>query len=249
MGEILSTYNLTKRLDGVVAVNDVSFAINKGSITSLIGSNGAGKTTLFNLLTGFIVPDNGEILYKDVKLRDISRLKLVESGVGRLWQDIRLFHNMTVLENLLVSSKSNPGESLFSNFYKPNKVKVAEDVIAKRATGILEFIDLQDYENNQAGTLSYGQQKRLAIGRLLMNDAELLLLDEPFSGLDEINTVKITQLLKNLVAEDKTIFMIEHNIEKALELSGWILRMEAGEIIYSGISENFRNYQVEVNAQ
>ena len=249
MNEILSTYNLTKRLDGIIAVDNVSISIKEKTITSLIGSNGAGKTTLFNLLTSFMHPDTGEILYKDFKIHNDDKIKLVEKGIGRLWQDIRLFHNMTVFENLLVSSKNNPGEKFFNNFISTKRVKNAEKEVVKKASQILEFIDLQIHKNNHASTLSYGQQKRLAIGRLLMNDAELLLLDEPFSGLDIKNVEKITWLLKDLISQNKTILMIEHNIEKALELSDWIFRMEAGKIIYSGLPEyyNGESVKIEVN--
>lgn len=249
MNEILKTYKLTKRLDGIIAVNDVSISIKEKTITALIGSNGAGKTTLFNLLTSFIYPDTGEILYKDFKIHNDDKIKLVEMGIGRLWQDIRLFHNMTVFENLLVSSKNNPGENFFNNFIRARRVKNAEEEVVKKASEILEFIDLQIHKNNLASTLSYGQQKRLAIGRLLMNDTELLLLDEPFSGLDEKNVEKITRLLKNLIAQNKTILMIEHNIEKALTLSDWIFRMEAGKIIYSGLPEYYSEdtIKIEVN--
>jgi branched-chain amino acid transport system ATP-binding protein len=246
MNGILKTYNLTKRLDGVVAVNDISISIMEKTITSLIGSNGAGKTTLFNLLTSFMNPDTGEILYKDFKIHNEDKIKLVEKGIGRLWQDIRLFHNMTVFENLLVSSKNNLGENFFNNFIQTKRVKLAEEEVTKKALGVLRFIDLQTHKSNLASTLSYGQQKRLAIGRLLMNDAEVLLLDEPFSGLDMKNVEKFTQLLKNLVAQNKTILMIEHNIEKALELSDWIFRMEAGKIIYSGRPENYNVDAVKI---
>ena len=246
MNEILKTYKLTKRLDGIIAVNDVSISIKEKTITSLIGSNGAGKTTLFHLLTSFIYPDTGEIIYKDFKIHNDDKIKLVEMGIGRLWQDIRLFQNMSVFENLLVSSKNNPGENFFNNIIQTRRVKNAEEEIVKKASEILEFIDLQIHKNNLSSTLSYGQQKRLAIGRMLMNDAELLLLDEPFSGLDEKNVEKITCLLKDLIAKNKTILMIEHNIEKALALSDWIYIMEAGKIIYSGLPEYYSENAVKI---
>ncbi len=247
MDDIVRTYNLTKHLDGILAVDNVSIAICKNSITSLVGANGAGKTTLFNLITSFSRPDSGEIIFNGNRISGRDKVWLAEKGMARLWQDIRLFHNMSVLENLLVSYKQNIGEKFINNFLRMRSVKISETIAEKKAMEVLEFIGLLSHKNYLANTLSYGQQKRVAIGRLLMNDAELLLLDEPFSGLDNNNNEKISRLLKTLIDEGKTILMIEHNIEKALTLSDRIYEMDAGKIIFAGTPNNYCDYIAQIN--
>jgi ABC-type branched-subunit amino acid transport system ATPase component len=215
---ILETKNLYKAFDGVLAVDNINLSIEKGSISSLIGPNGAGKTSLFNVINGFISQDTGTILFKGKAIDNFSVSERALLGIGRLWQDIRLFNNMTVIENLLAAKKEQPGEKLFKNFFRYNSVLNSEKENFKSAEQTLEFLHLSDKRDSLAQNLSYGQQKLLAIGRLLMNDAELLLLDEPTAGVNPVMIDEILKVIKQLSETGKTIFLIEHNIPKALSI-------------------------------
>jgi ABC-type branched-subunit amino acid transport system ATPase component len=227
---ILETKNLYKAFDGVLAVDNINLSIEKGSVSSLIGPNGAGKTSLFNVINGFISQDSGSILFKGKVIDNFSVSERALLGIGRLWQDIRLFNNMTVIENLLAAKKEQPGEKLFKNFFTYNRVLNSEKENLKLAEQTLEFLQLSDKRHSLAQNLSYGQQKLLAIGRLLMNDAELLLLDEPTAGVNSVMIDEILKVIKQLSETGKTIFLIEHNIPKALSISDWVYVMNQGKI-------------------
>lgn len=232
---ILELKSLYKSFDGVKAVNDVSLSIESKTVTSIIGPNGAGKTTLFNLINGFLRQDAGSVHYKGAVIDNLSPAERALLGIGRLWQDIRLFKNMTVLENLLSARKNHPGEKILNQILRLKAIKREEAANKEAAERTLRFIDLWDKRNSLAKDLSYGQQKLLALGRLLMNDAELLLLDEPLAGVNPIMIERISDLVKELVAEGKTILMIEHNVPKAMAISDWVYVMDEGRIELSGI--------------
>lgn len=232
---ILQISNLIKSFNGIRAVDNISFSIEKATVTSIIGPNGAGKTTLFNLINGFINQDSGCVYYKGRKIDKLSPENRAKIGIGRLWQDIRLFRNMTVLENLLVAKKNNPGEIVRRNFFLPKSIAKFEKHNIELAEEILGFINLKIQQNTLAQNLSYGQQKLLAIGRLLMNDAELLLLDEPFAGVNPIMIDEISELIKKIVEQGKTILMIEHNVPKALSISDFVFVMDEGKIALYGL--------------
>lgn len=231
---VLETSSLSKSFDGLKAVEDVSFSIEKGTIASIIGPNGAGKTTLFNLINGFIRQDYGSIHYKGKSVDALSPTQRAILGIGRLWQDIRLFRNMTVLENLLVAKKNHPGEKVLNTLlgFRGTTKFENENLIA--AEKVLKFILLDHKRNSLAQDLSYGQQKLLTLGRLLMNEAELLLLDEPLAGVNPKMINDIQELIKQLVSDGKTILMIEHNLPKAMEISDIVYVMDEGKIELKG---------------
>jgi len=231
---ILEISNLFKSFDGLTAVDDVSLSIEKGTIASIIGPNGAGKTTLFNLINGFIRQDSGFIRYKGASVDELSPTHRAILGIGRLWQDIRLFKNMTVLDNLLVAKKNNPGERVLRNFFSTRAVAESEKHNLDLAEKTLQFVYLEHKRNSLAQDLSYGQQKLLALGRLLMNDAELLLLDEPLAGVNPKMINDIQGMIRQLVVEGKTILMIEHNLPKAMEISDIVYVMDEGRIELQG---------------
>lgn len=231
---ILEISSLSKSFDGLKAVDDVSLSIEKGNIASIIGPNGAGKTTLFNLVNGFIRQDSGSIHYKGASVDELSPTQRAILGIGRLWQDIQLFKNMTVLENLLVAKKSHPGEKVLNNFLAFRGVTKLENDNVYAAEKVLTFIHLEHKRNSLAQDLSYGQQKLLALGRLLMNDADLLLLDEPLAGVNPKMINDIQNLIKQLVTEGKTVLMIEHNLPKAMEISDVVYVMDEGRIELKG---------------
>jgi ABC-type branched-subunit amino acid transport system ATPase component len=231
---LLEVEGLSKSLGGVKAVREVSLALPGGMITSVIGPNGAGKTTLFNVINGYVRHDSGAIRYKGVEIGSLSPSRRASLGIGRLWQDIRLFGNMTVLENLRAAKKSHVGESLIACFLRRNAVRRVEAEVDESAEKILELIRLEDKRHSLARDLSYGQQKLLGLGRLLMNGTDLLLLDEPTSGVNPLMIDRILEFVRRLSAEGKTILMIEHNIREAANISDWIHVMNEGTIIRSG---------------
>jgi ABC-type branched-subunit amino acid transport system ATPase component len=226
---LLEVNNLSK-FGGMFFVRNISFAIKSGTITAIIGANGAGKTTLFNLLQGFLKQDGGTINYRGERIERLPPTKRAKIGIGRLWQDVRLFENLTVLENLLAAAKNHPGDSIWRNIFRPRQIRAVEEMNKETAEKILALIDLSEERHNLARQLSYGQQKLLALGRLLMNEADLLLLDEPLSGINPLMIDKILSFIRSLSAQGKTILLIEHNINKALSVADRVLVMSEGQM-------------------
>jgi ABC-type branched-subunit amino acid transport system ATPase component len=231
---ILELKNLYKSFDGVKAVDDVSLSIHKGAVASIIGQNGAGKTTLLNLIDGFVRQDTGTVCYKGTTVDSLSPSGRARLGIGRLWQDGRLFKNMSVLENLLVASKNQPGEGILNCLLRYKRVSTAERTNLESVEKILSLTRLEPKRNALAMDLSYGQQKLLAIGRLLMNEAEFLLLDEPTTSLDPVMIDELLTFIKGLAADGRTILMIEHNVPKAVSISDKVFIMNKGRIVFEG---------------
>jgi ABC-type branched-subunit amino acid transport system ATPase component len=238
---ILRVTGLAKSFDGVKAVDDVSFGVIRGTITTIIGPNGAGKTSLFNIIGGFLGQDAGSILLNGVCIDSIQPPARASLGLGRLWQDIRLFKNMTVLDNLMVCRKNHIGEHVVNSFLHRKRVLRTEGEIRERAMQILKTLRLDEKFRSLAQDLSYGQQKLVALGRLLMNDAEFLLLDEPTAGVNPLVIDEVLGVIRNLVTVGKTVLMIEHNIPKALGVSDWVYVMDEGRIELSGSPSDIKN--------
>jgi ABC-type branched-subunit amino acid transport system ATPase component len=226
--------DISKSFDEVKAIRDVSLSIERGSVTSLIGPNGAGKTTLFNLISGFITPDAGHISFKNRALDNLSATERAREGIGRTWQDGRLFKNMTLLDNLLVARRSQSGESIFNRLFKFNAVMKQEKENVSAADQVLRMIKLEQKRLSLASDLSYGQQKLLSLGRLLMNDDELLLLDEPTSSVDPVMLEQIAGLIRRLSEDGRTIIMIEHNVPLAMSISDHVFVLSRGRLSLPG---------------
>lgn len=231
---VLELTDISKSFDEVKAIRDVSLSIERGSVTSLIGPNGAGKTTLFNLISGFITPDAGHISFKNRALDNLSATERAREGIGRTWQDGRLFKNMTLLDNLLVARRSQSGESIFNRLFKFNAVMKQEKENVSAADQVLRMIKLEQKRLSLASDLSYGQQKLLSLGRLLMNDDELLLLDEPTSSVDPVMLEQIAGLIRRLSEDGRTIIMIEHNVPLAMSISDHVFVLSRGRLSLPG---------------
>lgn len=236
---LLEVNNLCKSFGGMKVLCDVSLSLESGTITTIVGANGAGKTTLFNLLQGFLKQDGGTINYRGKRIEYLPPIKRAKIGIGRLWQDVRLFENLTVLENLLAAAKNHPGDSIWRNIFRPRQIRAVEEMNKENAKKILALIDLSEDRHNLARQLSYGQQKLLALGRLLMNEADLLLLDEPLSGINPLMIDKILSFIRSLSAQGKTILLIEHNINKALSIADSVLVMSEGQMQPEKTSSEF----------
>lgn len=231
---MLTATGITKRFGGLVAVSEVSLTVKQGSITGLIGPNGAGKTTCFNCLAGFYPPDGGRVEFLG---RDITRLKPEERaalGLVRTFQIPREFTGMTVLENMLVAPLGQAGERFPHLFFRGAAIGQQEEANRKKALDLLEFLNLSAVASERAENLSGGQKKLLELGRALMLDPKLLLLDEPMAGVNPTLIRYIVDRLKVLRDRGVTLLFIEHNMEVVMELSDHLYVMAEGRPLVDG---------------
>lgn len=235
---ILRTHNLSKHFGGIIALDDVSVEFHPGSVTALVGPNGAGKSTLFNVITGLIVPDRGVVTLGNgskVRLTGLPPHVIAQRGVGILFQDVRVFGKLSALENIAVGAQSHPGEHPLSSLLRWRKALAREREVMNLARHYLEFVGLADKASIWAEQLSYGQQKLLAIARLLAADARVLLLDEPTSGVHPDRIDCLLELIQRLAADhNHTVVMIEHNHGVVDRVSDHIYRLDNGRVVASG---------------
>lgn len=230
---MLKVDSLAKHFNGVQAVRDVSFGIQKGTVTSLIGPNGAGKTTLFNMISGYLKPDIGSIIFMRKELNGAPPHAIAAMGIGRTFQNLRVIKMLTVLDNVLLSfsdknMKGFPG--IFNVLRKDPESKNRE-----RAKELLDFVGLSEKTNTPAGSLSYGQQKLLSLACCLALEPALLLLDEPVAGVNQEMIIHILALLRRLRDRGIAVFFIEHNLAAVMEVSDRLIVMDEGSIIADGI--------------
>jgi ABC-type branched-subunit amino acid transport system ATPase component len=206
---MLKVENLHKNFGGIIALDGVSFEVESSSITGLIGPNGSGKSTFFNVVSGFYGKDRGEIYFKGKKIEDIEPYKVALMGIGRTFQISEAPEKMTVLENLLLAPKNQIGEGIFNVFLRPLKIKTENEEYLKHAYEILDLVKLDDLKNEYAGNLSGGQKKLLSLGRILMADPDLILLDEPTAGVNPTLIKDLVVAIRNLRdAKGKTILLV-----------------------------------------
>lgn len=232
---ILNIKNLKKNFGGISATNVLNMKLYRGRVTGLIGPNGAGKTTAFNLATGFIKPDSGQVFFNETEITGWAPHLISNLGIVRTWQNLRLFNQMSVLDNILLARRNQPGESLFRAFLKPLITKSAEEENKKLAFELLEFVNLSQKKYVFARELSFAEQKLLSIGRIMAVDADCLLLDEPMSGLDGSTLEKAKDLIRNLAVEkNKAVCIIEHNADFIADTCDHILFLDQGSVIAEG---------------
>ena len=231
---ILELRQVSKSFGALKAVNGVSMGFEQGKITGLIGPNGAGKTTVFNLISGFHAPDDGTIHYKDNNITHLRPWNIFGLGVGRLFQDVRVFAQMTVMDNIMVAFRRQSGENPLLALCVPLKCRKEEALFSRRAVTVLDALGLADKAGDLADNLSYGQQKLLAIGRLLASDADALLLDEPTAGLNPMAAVAIQRLIRGMASQGKTIVVIEHNMNVVIEICDWVYFMDHAQVTSFG---------------
>lgn len=230
----LELEKVSKSFGGLRAVNDVSATFEAGRITALIGPNGAGKTTLFHLIGGVLRPDTGIIRYKGRRIDGLSPWRVARYGIGRLFQDVRVFNKLTALENVLSAFPHQLGENpLWSLVLRP-KVVQQERQLTHQARQLLQFVGLHEHADAPAESLSYGQQKLLAIARLLAARADALLLDEPTAGVNPEMVKEILALLRQLANNGKLVILIEHNMSVVMDIADWVYFMDEGKIIAEG---------------
>jgi len=230
---ILAATGVTKRFGSLVAVSQVDVHIEPGTIHAIIGPNGAGKTTLFNCVTGLHTHDEGSILFKGRPLEHLKSHERVRLGMSRTFQNIRLFSQMTVLENVMIGRHCRTQAGLLRMFFRLRPLP-EERAIRARADEILEFIGLSHRRDAIATTIPFGEQRRLEIARALSTDPDLLLLDEPTSGMNPRETEEIDEVIKKIRALGKTILLIEHDMSVVMKISDLVTVLNFGVKIAEG---------------
>lgn len=234
---ILEIKDISISFGGIVAVDGCNFSVKEGEITCLIGPNGAGKTTIFNMITGFLKTKSGSIVYKGKEITHLKPEKIVGLGIARTFQNLRLFNEMSVLENVMISKLHQKGESVLYSIFRRNLLKKEEMENRERAERILEYVGLDKKKNEITDNLSYAEQKLLTIARLLMTEADLLLLDEPASGLDKHSLDFVLPLIKDLKKRGKTILLIEHNMDIIKSVADKVVFLNQGKVLGIGSAE------------
>ncbi len=239
---LLTVEHLSKHFDGLKAVDDVSFEVVGKTITSLIGPNGAGKTTIFNLINGLLPASGGQVRYKGDRIDTLATQKIARLGLGRAFQEPRVFGHMTVLENVLVGITQPSGEGVLAALCPWGKFKRQEKENQASAWHILEFVELADKAGELAKNLSYGQQRFLSVARVLAMEPEILLMDEPTVGLHPEEVSKLMGLLRaDIQQKGRTILLVEHNMDVVMMVSDKIILLVEGRIVAQGTSAQMKN--------
>ncbi len=239
---LLAVNGLMMRFGGLLAVNNVELELRPQEIVSLIGPNGAGKTTVFNCLTGFYRPTGGSIKLGDQQLAGLPGQKIARMGIVRTFQHVRLFREMTVIENLLVAQHQHLKSGVFSGLLKTPAFRKAESDALDRAATWLERVGLLSLANRQAGNLAYGQQRRLEIARCMVTRPEILMLDEPAAGLNPKETHELDELIAELRSQHNvSVLLIEHDMKLVMGISDRIYVVNQGTPLANGTPDEIRN--------
>jgi branched-chain amino acid transport system ATP-binding protein len=246
---LLTIKNIGKSFGGLIALHDVSFSVEEGSISALIGPNGAGKTTLLNTISGIFPPDIGKIFLADTIISKLPATKIARAGISRTFQQVELFGEMTVLENVMVGRYSRTRSGVISSGLRLPFVRKEEKETRNKSLEILDYIALSDRKNELASNLPLGEQRVLEIGRALATEPCLLLLDEPAAGLNIKETRGLGEMIVRLRDEKKiTILLVEHDMDLVMRISDRITVLNFGEIIAQGTPLEVQRNQAVISA-
>lgn len=226
---------------GISAVENVSLNIAKNEIVSLIGPNGAGKTTVFNILTGVYLPTRGEIYFKGERIDREKPQTIVKKGISRTFQNIRLFKDMQVLENVLVGTHTQTHYSLLDSTFRTRRFRTEEDERVYKAIEILKILGLENKKDEYAGDLPYGDQRKAEIARAIATGAELILLDEPAAGMNPQETDELLECIRYIRSLGYTILLIEHDMRVVMNISDRIYVLDDGKLIAEGLPDDVAN--------
>ena len=231
---LLEASGVSKRFGGVQALDQVSFAIAGGEIYGLIGPNGAGKTTLFNLLTGIYAPDGGGFVFAGRALTGLKPHQVAVAGIARTFQNIRLFANLSALENVMIGRHLRSHAGVVGAVLRDRKTVQEEEQIETRAAELLDYVGIRGRANDPAGSLPYGDQRRLEIARALATEPKLLALDEPAAGMNAAESLALRKLIQAVRSNGVTVLLIEHDVRLVMKVCDRVLVLDYGEKIAEG---------------
>jgi branched-chain amino acid transport system ATP-binding protein len=232
--KLLVADSIAKRFGGVQALSDVSFHIEQGEIYGLIGPNGAGKTSLFNVLTGIYAPDGGTFMFAGAPLANLKPNQIAERGIARTFQNIRLFANLSALENVMIGRHVRTHATVFGAIFRGARTLAEEKAIERRAYELLDYVGVQKRANDLAKHLAYGDQRRLEIARALATEPKLLALDEPAAGMNATETATLKGLLQRIRKDGTTILLIEHDMKLVMSVCDRVMVLDYGKKIAEG---------------
>jgi branched-chain amino acid transport system ATP-binding protein len=231
---LLEVANVAKRFGGVQALDEVSFSIDAGQIYGLIGPNGAGKTTLFNLLSGVYAPDAGRFAFGGKAITGLAPHRIAATGIARTFQNIRLFGNLSALENVMIGRHVRTRAGVLGAIVRDRRTRAEEAAIVRRSLALLDYVGIRARANERAAGLSYGDQRRLEIARALATEPKLLALDEPAAGMNPAERLALARLMGRIRADGTTLLLIEHDVRLVMNVCDRVLVLDYGQKIAEG---------------
>ena len=248
MTPLLTLSHVSKHFGGLTAVDDVSISIHQGEIYGLIGPNGAGKTTCFNLITGLYRADSGEFRLQDRRYKPQAIDKVAQAGIARTFQNLRLFNEMSVLENVMVGCHLRTRNGLWAAISRHRRAREEEQATREKSHALLEYVGISQFAHYRAGDLSYGHQRRLEIARALATEPKLLALDEPAAGMNAAEKVALRELLQRIRESGKTLLLIEHDVKLVMGLCDRLTVLDYGRVIAEGEPAQVRREPAVIRA-
>jgi branched-chain amino acid transport system ATP-binding protein len=246
---LLKTDKLTIKFGGLTAVSDLDLVINENEIIGLIGPNGAGKTTSFNMITGVYTPTAGNVIFEGKNITGMKTHEITKLGIARTFQNIRLFKELTVLENVIIANHMRFGSNLFSAIVKTRDYRNKEKKVYEKSISLLKALGLEDLQDEKASNLPYGKQRRLEIARALATDPKLLILDEPAAGMNPQESIELMEFVREIRDNYKlSILMIEHHMQVVMGICDRIYVLDYGIKIADGIPSEIQNNQKVIEA-
>ncbi len=246
---MLKTKDITIKFGGLTAVDSLNLEVNEGETVGLIGPNGAGKTTAFNMITGVYKPTSGSVEFLGETISNLKQNQIAERGISRTFQNIRLFKEMNVLENVLIAGKLRMHSNLFDAMANTPRYRHEEKILHEKAMALLEEMGLADLKDEKATSLPYGKQRKLEIARALATEPKLLLLDEPAAGMNPAETMELVNLINDIKNKYKvSILMIEHHMQLVMNICEKIWVLDYGKEIANGLPEEIQNNERVIQA-
>ena len=245
---MLEVKSVTKKFGGVVANNDVSFSFEEGQIVGLIGPNGAGKSTMFNMISAIFPPTTGTISFRGRFINELPTYQMTSLGISRTFQNLQVFKNMTVLENVMIGQHTRSKAGIIGAAFLSPKAKKEEKQIYEAAMEQLRFVEIEDFFDHKAGSLSLGKLRLLELARALATDPKLLLLDEIAAGLNHSETREMSRLIKKIRDKGITVFVVEHDMDLVMNICDKIIVLDQGEKIAEGTPKEIQNNERVITA-
>ncbi|PRD66822.1 ABC transporter ATP-binding protein [Malikia granosa] len=245
---VLKVAGISKRFGGLQALSDVGLTIERGQVYGLIGPNGAGKTTFFNVITGLYTPDSGTFELGGKPYQPSAVHLVAKAGIARTFQNIRLFAEMTALENVMVGRHLRTSSGLLGAIFRTPGFKAEERAIMERARELLDYVGIGKYADFKARTLSYGDQRRLEIARALATDPQLIALDEPAAGMNATEKVLLRELIERIRADNRTVLLIEHDVKLVMGLCDRVTVLEYGKLLAQGTPHEVQHNEKVIEA-